>query len=227
MEPNNYPYFPPHYTESSPLPNNNDMTSLQIMQTETEQRNSVLLITEPKDLEKLFDTNRTLEQDICFPPNSRPSTSSITLDPQQEDEIKSHHRMTKRHSSGSSSFDCINLSALSLFSEMTSPTHSPLPKHHYYRGTREKLLSLYGDNSRDDNNNQKHLSVLPQEDRFIYYHIDTGCVKGKYLSDLKLPHMSLEDLLLKENYWIDITCPTNEEMKAISKVRRRYKIRPI
>lgn len=220
MEPNNYPYFPPHYTESSPLPNNNDLTSLQIIQTEIEQRNSVLLITEPKDLDKLFDTNRTLEQDICFPSNGRPSTSSITLDPQQEEEIKSYHRMTKRHSSGNSSFDDINLSALSLFSEMTSPIHSPLPKNHYYGGNREKLLSLYGDNSRDDNHHHhKQLLVLPQEDRFIYYHTDTGCITGKYLSDLNLPHMSLEELLLKENYWIDITCPSNEEMKAISKVR--------
>ncbi|KAG2205366.1 hypothetical protein INT47_007151 [Mucor saturninus] len=230
MEPNNYPYFPPHYTESSPPNNNNEMTSLRVIQSDTEQRNSVLLITEPKDLEKLFDTNRTLEQDICFPPNGRPSSSSITLDLQGgEEDMKAQHRMTKRDSCGSS-MDGLNLSALSLFTEITqSPAHSPLPKQHlYYGGTREKLLSLYGDNSRDDSHNhhhqQKKMSMLPLEDRFIYYHIDTGCIKGKYLSDLKLPHMSLEDLLLKENYWIDITCPTNEEMKAISKV---FNIHPL
>lgn len=231
MEPNNYPYFPPHYTESSPPnhSNNNEMTSLQIIQNETEQRNSVLLITEPKDLEKLFDTNRTLEQDICFPPNGRPSSSSTTLDPQggpggEEEELKAHHhRLTKRYSCNSS-IDGLNLSALSLFHDMTSPSNSPLPKQHlYYGGTREKLLSLYGDNSREDSHHhQKKLSILSLEDRFIYYHIDTGCIKGKYLSDLKLPHMSLQDLLLKENYWIDITCPTNEEMKAISKVIREF-----
>lgn len=135
--------------------------------------------------------------------------------------MKSHHRMTKRHSSGQFSFEGINLNALSALDEITSPMNTPLPQNRYY-GNRDKLLSLYGDNSREENMSQqhaKHLSMVSQEDRFIYYHVDTGCIKGKYLSDLKLPNMSLEDLLLKDNYWIDVTSPSNEEMKAISKVR--------
>ncbi|KAG2233178.1 hypothetical protein INT48_005016 [Thamnidium elegans] len=223
MEPNNYPYFPPHYTESS---NNNDMHSLQTISQEKEKRNSLLLITEPKDLDKLFDTARSLERDICFPPNSngRPSTSSTMHDARIEDEIKIHDKITSRHSnsSSSSSFDGVDLSALSLFSTIHSPIHSPQPKHYYGNEKNKKLFSLYGDNSRDtvNHNNSKQFPMLQQrqDDRFIYYHLDTGCIKGKSLSELKLPHLTLEDLLLKENYWIDITCPSNEEMKAISKV---------
>lgn len=222
MEPNNnYPYFPPHYTESS---NNNDLHSLQLISQEKEKRNSLLLITEPKDLVKLFDTARSLERDICYPPNNngRPSTSSTMHDARIEDELK----ITSRHSSSSSSFDGVDLSALSLFSTIHSPTHSPQPKHYYGNEESKKLFSLYGDNSRNtvhhhDNSKQFPMLQQRQEDRFIYYHLDTGCIKGKSLSELKSPHLTIEDLLLKENYWIDITCPSNEEMKAISKVRSK------
>lgn len=230
MEPNNYPYYPPHYTEDNSNTTNNEVMNEQ----QPQKRNSLLLVTEPQDLDKLFKTNRSsrqVEQDICFPSNGRPSTSSTTLDQESEErlELKSHHRMTLRHNS-SSSLDMINLSALSLFNEIVSPTQSPIPRHYYTTTTsngeeKKKLLSLYGDNNNSSSNNnsiEKPYSniVQPQEDRFTYYHIDTGCIKGRSLNELKLPpHTTLEELLLKENYWIDVTLPSNEEMKAISKVK--------
>lgn len=206
MEPNNYPYFPPHYTEPSSTRLNHE----PMMSQEKENRSSLLLITEPKDLDKLFDTGRSLEQDICFPNNtSRHSTSSTMLD-KPEKEIK-------RKSSNSS----IDLNALALFKEIQ--IHTPQPKHYYSTDQKQQLLSLYGDNSRDDTTQQ--FPTLPHrqpEDRFNYYHLDTGCIKAPTLSDLSHPHLTLKELLLKENYWIDITCPSNEEMKAISKVRRHF-----
>lgn len=226
MENSTYPYYPSLYTE-----NNNDV---QNRQRENDQRNSLLLVTEPRDLDQLFNTNRTSrkpEQDICFPPNKngRPSTSSTAFEKDEADEldIKSYHRMNTRHSS-SSSLDGINISALTLFSEFVSPDQSPLPKHYYNTPGEEKskLLSLYGDNNGRSSIHQRDLSEKsynstqpPSEDRFMYYHVDTGCVRGRSLSELKLPpNMTLEQLLLKDNYWIDITSPSNEEMKAISKV---------
>ncbi|CAO3643453.1 unnamed protein product [Mucor hiemalis] len=226
MENSTYPYYPSLYIE-----NNNDV---QNRQRENDQRNSLLLVTEPRDLDQLFNTNRTSrkpEQDICFPPNKngRPSTSSTAFEKDEADEldIKSYHRMNTRHSS-SSSLDAINISALTLFSEFVSPDQSPLPKHYYNTPGEEKskLLSLYGDNNGRSSIHQRDLSEKsynstqpPSEDRFMYYHVDTGCVRGRSLSELKLPpNMTLEQLLLKDNYWIDITSPSNEEMKAISKV---------
>jgi hypothetical protein len=249
MEPNNYPYYPPHYNTTSTT----EMTSLQIEEEEAERRNSLLLSTEPKDLDKLFDTNRSLEQDICFPSNEIEVLVDEEEKQQEEQQKPPKRRMTSattiRHStencssSSTNSFDGINLSALSLFNDIHSPINSPLPKnHHYYNDNnrqeeKKKLLSLYGDNnntlskrntatfSSSKNNNEKqqqqeHYSTAAEdEDRFTYYHIDTGYIKGKSLVELKIPaETALQDLLLKENYWIDITSPSNEEMKAISKV---------
>lgn len=258
MEANNYPYYPPHYNTATSTEKKKEMTSLQIekdSEEEKEARNSLLLSTEPKDLDKLFDTGRSLERDICFPSDLVEEPLSVEEDEEIQQVTMVTTNTTKRrmtsattirqyttsclsNSSSTSSFDGINLSALSLFNDIHSPINSPLPQQHYYNQNEEKkkLLSLYGDNtntlskrnttlrSSHSNNNEKQQLTL-KEDRFTYYHIDTGYIKGKSLVELQVPsHTTLQDLLLKENYWIDITSPSNEEMKAISKVGSHYNI---
>ncbi|KAI8086309.1 uncharacterized protein BX664DRAFT_265728 [Halteromyces radiatus] len=81
--------------------------------------------------------------------------------------------------------------------------------------TSGKKLSLYGDNHT--------LTQLLEEDtpRFIYYHADTGRLQGKTLFDLCTGNkntLTVEDLLNKENHWLDITSPTTTEMQAISRI---------
>jgi hypothetical protein len=59
--------------------------------------------------------------------------------------------------------------------------------------------------------------------RFVYYHSDTGRLHGKTLFDLTNgsdhPGITIDDLLNKENHWLDITSPSQSEMHAISRVR--------
>ncbi|KAG2180972.1 hypothetical protein INT43_008554 [Umbelopsis isabellina] len=55
-------------------------------------------------------------------------------------------------------------------------------------------------------------------DRFVFYSVATGSVKALTLSDLKYENKNLEALLLDGNFWLDITAPTDGDMKAISKI---------
>lgn len=214
------------------------------MQNEKEGRkNSLLLTTEPKDLAKLFNHSSyqlTAEQDICFPSYSR--SSEEQQQHQQDKRRKSQASLLHVSESSTtpstprtlsalkSSYESINLEALSLFQDIKQ---SPIPTHQYRRfraseddelkiePAENKLLSLYGDNK------PAHLDTLQQENfnlqdknRFMYYHPEIGCIQGKTLTEMNLPPniTNLQSLLVKENYWIDITSPTDEEMKAISKV---------
>ncbi|KAG0191890.1 CorA metal ion transporter [Apophysomyces sp. BC1034] len=101
----------------------------------------------------------------------------------------------------------LDLSALMLF---------PPQEHNQKQQEIRKKLSLYGDNQ-----------VIPIHDcfeRYRYYHPDTGRQRQRSLLDLHYQDLCLEDLLAKENYWIDITSPSTVEMKAISKL---FRIHPL
>lgn len=52
-----------------------------------------------------------------------------------------------------------------------------------------------------------------------YYHPDTGRLEASSLLGLQYPNTPLQDLLSKDNYWIDVIAPTVTEMKTFSKVR--------
>lgn len=228
----NFPYFPSHIDS-----NKRKSRSISASCSNQQQRNDMLmqkekdllLLTDPKDLDKLFNRRsyqQKVEQDICFP-NNRPSTSSSTLD--EKSPILEFPILppppAMRHSV---SYEGINLSALSLFHDIkpcnnrySSPSESPLPNVYPLNRQERQLLSLYGDNKQPADHNARSESYLQQEqqDRFMYYHPDTGSIRGRSFADINLPpSMTLETLLTKENFWIDITSPSNEEMKIISKV---------
>ncbi|KAI8075393.1 uncharacterized protein B0P05DRAFT_512534 [Gilbertella persicaria] len=198
-------YFPP-YTHTQ-------NTSSDELNT-THNKGSLLLNTEPRDLDKLFHRTsfqQKPEEDICFPPNNRPSVSSneSTLDDRHK------NKTIPKNNNGNSSFEDINLNALyELMQKRKEQPYSPAQRH---------LLSLYGDNTLTCNHQQKYSQYPPQttkdENRFMYYHPDTGSLLGPTLQEISLPpQMTLEGLLLKENYWIDVTAPTNEEMIMLSKM---------
>ncbi|KAH8550817.1 hypothetical protein BGW37DRAFT_426942, partial [Umbelopsis sp. PMI_123] len=54
--------------------------------------------------------------------------------------------------------------------------------------------------------------------RFVFYSVDTGTIRSDTLAGLQHNGKTLENLLLTRNFWIDITSPTDAEMKTISKV---------
>lgn len=205
----NFPYFPSHTSV-------NKHHEIQ-MQNDNE---NLLLSTEPKDLAKLFNHRSTAEQDICFP-HSRSS---------EEQETKDKRISHKISSTTIKADDDINLDALTLFH------NSPIPSHQYRRfqpdddelkvePVTDKLYSLYGDN-KTSNDSPDAPSLKQDTYRFMYYHPDTGCIQGRTLIDMNLPpNTTLQSLLLKKKYWIDITSPTDEEMKAVSKVRNFYVFR--
>lgn len=58
----------------------------------------------------------------------------------------------------------------------------------------------------------------PLPRRFVFYSVDTGTVRSDSLAGLQHEGSNLEALLLAGNFWIDITSPTDSEMKTISKV---------
>ncbi|KAI7899060.1 uncharacterized protein BX663DRAFT_460972 [Cokeromyces recurvatus] len=152
----------------------------------------ILLNTEPKDLDKLFynRTSQSVEQDICYPTDNKDHQSSIISTKIQA--INKERILPSKE---------INLDALSLFTQQQ------------YQHFEKPLFSLYGDN--------KTQPILQNygDYRFVYYHPDTGCLRGSSLMTLELPaNSTLKDLLTKENYWIDITSPSEDEMKVISKI---------
>jgi hypothetical protein len=58
----------------------------------------------------------------------------------------------------------------------------------------------------------------PLPRRFVFYSVGTGTVRSDSLAGLQHEGSNLEELLLAGNFWIDITSPTDSEMKTISKV---------
>ncbi|KAI9286558.1 hypothetical protein BC943DRAFT_275838 [Umbelopsis sp. AD052] len=58
----------------------------------------------------------------------------------------------------------------------------------------------------------------PLPRRFVFYSVTTGTVRSDSLAGLQHEGSNLEALLLAGNFWIDITSPTDNEMKIISKV---------
>jgi hypothetical protein len=58
----------------------------------------------------------------------------------------------------------------------------------------------------------------PLPRRFVFYSVGTGTVRSDSLAGLQHEGSNLEALLLAGNYWIDVTSPTDSEMKTISKV---------
>lgn len=206
---------------------------LQIQSDQEDRKNSLLLTTEPKDLSKLFNHRsyqQTAEQDICFPSYSEDQhekrRKSQTSFLNKNDSSPSTPRTS---SAFKSSYESVNLEALALFQGLKQ---SPIPTHQFRRfqaseddelkiePAENKLFSLYGDNKPGHSDtSQQENSHLQDKNRYMYYHPDTGCIKGRTLTDMNLPiNTTLQSLLVKESYWIDITSPTDEEMKAISKV---------
>ncbi|OBZ87238.1 putative metal ion transporter C17A12.14 [Choanephora cucurbitarum] len=206
-----------------------------------------LLQTEPKDLDKLFHRNsfqQKAEEDICFPSNKRPSVSSNTStlnghqrpSRQPADAISSIIQTAKE----------VNLNALQdLFDESKSaydgsrvamsyqdskfPYKKDLDDYISNQRIENKLLSLYGDNNLTHNHGQQqqqnrysehsYLQRIESKNRFMYYHPDTGSLVGETLQGINLPpDTTLEELLLRDNYWLDVTLPNENEMAAISKM---------
>jgi hypothetical protein len=188
-----FPYYPPHTENACDQSIKGNAGS------------SLLLTTDPKDLDKLFDRSIEAEQDICFP-TKRPISSSISST------TTAAFSPPPRKHNGHSSFQnsSINVNALSSwFTDIDM--HSSMAQHYQPTKQTKKKLSLYGDNH--------HIVEDSKEDRYMYFHPDTGIIRGKSLLELKLPpHLTVEQLLLKENFWIDVTSPSLAEMKAISKV---------
>jgi hypothetical protein len=230
----NYPYYPPQYSENRT--ERQDELALPITTNSSDEARSSLLSTEPKDLDKLFDRcSFQVELDICFPDKSDKSMETISdqLSVQKSkeslrcvcnnkmDKVIEEQKVKRRENTIS-----VNLNGLSWFKQnhplntTTSSLGDTILKKRNHsssldeKGLVKKKLSLYGDNHHILDNELKQDHV----DRYMYYHPDTGCIRGRTLLDLKLPNASLEDLLMKENYWIDITSPSAAEMKAISKV---------
>lgn len=190
MDPN-YPYYPSHTDHERTVSEN--------------KRSTLLLATEPKDLDKLFDRSIEVEQDICFP-TKRPASRSVSSDSTTAAITPPAQRKQSNNS--------INVNALSSwFSDIDMYTTTTQNYRHPTKTKQVKKLSLYGDN------HHHSMSENGKEDRYMYYHPDTGVIRGRSLMELRLPsHMTVDELLVKENYWIDFTSPSLAEMKAISKV---------
>ncbi|KAG1149215.1 hypothetical protein G6F37_005013 [Rhizopus arrhizus] len=190
MDPN-YPYYPSHTDHERTVSEN--------------KRSTLLLATEPKDLDKLFDRSIEVEQDICFP-TKRPASRSVSSDSTTAAITPPAQRKQSNNS--------INVNALSSwFSDIDMYTTTTQNYRHPTKTKQVKKLSLYGDN------HHHSMSENSKEDRYMYYHPDTGVIRGRSLMELRLPsHLTVDELLMKENYWIDFTSPSLAEMKAISKI---------
>ncbi|KAI8142753.1 hypothetical protein BJV82DRAFT_614167 [Fennellomyces sp. T-0311] len=118
----------------------------------------------------------------------------------------------------------IDLSALAQYTEQSAAS-TPSKRTHQRQApsidvtTCKRKLSLYGDNQTQVVPFQQHA-----EQTVYYYHPETGHIQADTLLNLQHPSFSLQDLLTKENYWIDITAPSVAEMKVISKV---FRIHPL
>ncbi|KAI9021637.1 hypothetical protein CLU79DRAFT_702710, partial [Phycomyces nitens] len=55
-------------------------------------------------------------------------------------------------------------------------------------------------------------------ERYTYYHSDVGCIPGRNLLELAGSPNALNDLLTKENYWININSPSPKEFKDITRI---------
>ncbi|KAL1927749.1 hypothetical protein VTP01DRAFT_3570 [Rhizomucor pusillus] len=105
----------------------------------------------------------------------------------------------------------IDLNALSLCISC-SPSdgekkHAPHPSIDVNKCKRK--LSLYGDYNQE---------IPCHQSAVRYYHPDTGRLEARSLLGLQHSSTSLQDLLSKDNYWIDVTAPTVTDLKAFSKI---------
>lgn len=95
------------------------------------------------------------------------------------------------------------------------------------KGSMSRRFSLYGENTRDPSEVNKDV------DRYTFYSADLGSLKSRSfreLLDIHSPQKDQEektvaDLLVEtNNWWIDIFAPSNDEMRAISKI---FRIHPL
>ncbi|CAO3597485.1 unnamed protein product [Absidia cylindrospora] len=179
--------------------------------------------SQPMKYDQLFkDRPLFAENDICFPsspschpPPNCPSYHHQSIKQQQQRQQQQYlnqHQQQQQYQQLQPTFD---KDALRLFRSNQSETGKQP------RDNSEKRLSLYGDG---------HTLTQPLQDdtpRFTYYHPDTGRLQGKTLFDLtagcnntttNIHSTTIDDLLNKENYWLDITSPSQTEMQAISRI---------
>ncbi|KAI8063506.1 hypothetical protein BC940DRAFT_358011 [Gongronella butleri] len=152
---------------------------------------SDLLHAAPQELQRFFQERPSRpDEDVCFP------STSPTATPGSPACLTPNSSTCKRRSMNPSILEHLNTRD---------------PEKDVSMDIQEKKLSLYGDN-------HLHLTPLVFIDRFVYYHPEVGRRQARTLRELATDSWSLDTLFAKENYWLDVTCPTQAEMKTISQI---------
>ncbi|KAG2176598.1 hypothetical protein INT44_007262 [Umbelopsis vinacea] len=143
-----------------------------------------------------------VEEDVCYPFHSTYKEKDIS-------EIASDINLIALHN------------YLTNYDPMQSGLDSDLPRPKSGIDFRaEDPESRFGQNDGysvfGDEKEARSKQPLPR--RFVFYSVATGTVRSDSLAGLQHEGSNLEALLLAGNYWIDITSPTDNEMKTISKV---------
>ncbi|KAI8883813.1 cora-domain-containing protein, partial [Backusella circina FSU 941] len=94
------------------------------------------------------------------------------------------------------------------------------------RRSMSRRFSMYGDNVRDPSLVNKNIA------RYTFYSAELGSVKSRNFRDLLKLHMTstekpktVADMLVETtSWWIDVFAPSNDEMRAISKI---FRIHPL
>ncbi|CAO3645357.1 unnamed protein product [Cunninghamella echinulata] len=174
----------------------------------------------PNELDKLFKDryNSSPEDDICFPSTSLSHQNNNTNTNKTNNNNNSNNNNNNNNNNNpvkpillkgqqQQQQQKINYEALQQF-KIQQYNDKDISSY----TLNDKKLSLYGDN----NNNTQLIDSNTLQ--FTYYHCHTGRLQGRTLFDLNSTENTIEHLLEKENHWIDITCPTLSEMKAISQI---------
>ncbi|KAI8982053.1 hypothetical protein BDF20DRAFT_864691 [Mycotypha africana] len=172
-----------------------------------------------------------VEQDICFP-LKRTSTTDIAK--QQQEVFAGQRDGTSQQQKDR---NIIDLNQIDLFKQGTNngtllftTMNTPIPsnKQHFQKGIqlmKEQQQPNMGTTTNDSISTiTSNYNASNERDRFHYYHLDIGFVSSPSFLGLCTDSLNLQDLLIKDSYWIDITSPSHEEMKLLSKV---FNIHPL
>ncbi|KAI8336285.1 hypothetical protein BC941DRAFT_377162 [Chlamydoabsidia padenii] len=181
---------------------------------------SIVKAPHPMKFDHIFKDRPPFPDKCCSPSTNLSSSSSSTLPPpsfssyfpdtkkqgqqqQQQQQQQQKQQQQQYHQPIEKLYDEIDLQLI--YSHQTETETQQVYAN-------EKTLDLYDDSK-----------VLPIQDelRFTYYHADTGRLHGKTLFDLETicdnhTSLAIDDLLTKENYWLDITSPTPTELHALA-----------
>ncbi|KAI8978452.1 cora-like Mg2+ transporter protein-domain-containing protein [Pilobolus umbonatus] len=215
-----YPYFPSHYhdTRDISFPHSDQDDTIQMPRDQDTSMNelhhavttdltkacSISVGMKTNDLMKPFHSSIQSEESHA----STILNSSDTVITQTVRRSLSSTNSIYKHNNQS-----INLDALSCFHDIKDYSYPTLNPTYYSMSEKQQYIAKI-----DHYGIDTQLHGNDHNDRYMYYHPDTECIQSRSFLELKQSDVTLEELLIKKNYWLDITSPSMNEMKALSKI---------